>query len=63
MKKQFLAREYRGLIIDKAGSNSSGIGYCARTGEGITLKAETLSDIKWMIKSYLFEKQTLKVQR
>ena len=49
-------KEYKGLIICKADFNSSGIRYTARTGEGILLRADTLNNIKWMIRTELYER-------
>lgn len=46
-----------GFTIFPADLNSSGIRYYSRTGEGITLRADTLPNIKWMIRDYLLEQR------
>lgn len=55
-----LSREYMGFTIFPADLNSSGIRYYSRTGEGITLRADTLPNIKWMIRDYLREQRLSK---
>ncbi len=56
-------REYKGFNIYPADLNSSGIRYYCRTGEGITLRADTLNNIKWMIRNYLFEQSLYRKDR
>ena len=42
-------RQYKGITIERASMNSSGIRWTASTGNGLVLKADTLEGIKQLI--------------
>lgn len=46
-------KTYLGINIYPASPNSSGIRWYARTGAGLTLKADTLAGIKELIREHL----------
>jgi len=45
-------KTYKGITIERAGINSSGIRWTASTGSGITLKADTLAGMKKLISAH-----------
>lgn len=46
-------RLYRGIVIARAGRNASGIRWYARTGAGVTLRADTLRGIMALVRDAL----------
>ena len=45
-------KQYKGITIERAGMNSSGIRWTASTGSGLILKADTLAGIKQLINAH-----------
>lgn len=46
-------RKYRGINIVPVSGGSAGIRWCAQTGSGLMLKADTLDGIKKLIRESL----------
>ena len=44
-----IMKQYKGITIERASMNSSGIRWTASTGNGLVLKADTLEGIKQLI--------------
>lgn len=46
-------KTYKGITIERAGINSSGIRWTARTNTGIVLKADTLAGMRQLISAHM----------